>query len=122
MENGIIRNLVKAVMLFIGNCLPPMAEDPCPVSRSSADRASVKVTDSKGASLELKGTVRPGDREGVFLFNAVPEQKESLREWTQERIGQRVMVGITLEDGRTEDVGGRAHGGCDCADPRRPSG
>lgn len=104
MKNGVIRNLVKVAMLFIGNCLPLMAEEPCPESRSSADQASVKMTDSKGASLELKGTVRPGDQEGVFLFNAVPEQKEALREWTQERIGQRVVVGLTLEDGRTEDV------------------
>lgn len=104
MKNGIIRNLVKVAMLFIGNCLPLMAEEPCPVSRSSADQASVKLTDSKGSSLELKGTVHPGAQEGVFLFNAVPEQKESLREWTQERIGQRVVVGLTLEDGRTEDV------------------
>lgn len=104
MKNGIIRNLVKVAMLFIGNCLPLMSEEPCPESRSSADQASVKLTDSKGSSLELKGTVRPGDQEGVFLFNAVLEQKESLREWTQERIGQRVVVGLTLEDGRTEDV------------------
>lgn len=105
MKNGIIRNLIKAATLFIGNCVAPlMAEESPHESCAPAEHASVRMTDSKGAGLELRGTVRLGDQEGALHFAAVPEQKEALREWTQERIGQRVVVALTLEDGRTEDV------------------
>lgn len=105
MENGIIRNLVKAAMLFIGNCVAPlMAEESPHESCAPAEHASVRMTDSKGAGLELRGTVRLGDQEGALHFAAVLEQKEALREWTQARLGQRVVVALTLEDGRTEDV------------------
>lgn len=105
MENGIIRNLIKAATLFIGNCVAPlMAEESPHESCAPAEHASVRMTDSKGAGLELRGTVRLGDQEGALHFAAVPEQKEALREWTQARLGQRVVVALTLEDGRTEDV------------------
>ena len=105
MKNGIIRNLVKAATLFIGNCVAPlMAEESPHESCAPAEHASVRMTDSKGAGLELRGTVRLGDQEGALHFAAVPEQKEALREWTQARLGQRVVVALTLEDGRTEDV------------------
>ena len=105
MKNGIIRNLIKAATLFIGNCVAPlMAEESPHESCAPAEHASVRMTDSKGAGLELRGTVRLGDQEGALHFAAVPEQKEALREWTQARLGQRVVVALTLEDGRTEDV------------------
>ena len=92
-------------MLFIGNCVAPlMAEESPHESCAPAEHASVRMTDSKGAGLELRGTVRLGDQEGALHFAAVPEQKEALREWTQARLGQRVVVALTLEDGRTEDV------------------
>ena len=81
-----------------------MAEESPHESCAPAEHASVRMTDSKGAGLELRGTVRLGDQEGALHFAAVPEQKEALREWTQARLGQRVVVALTLEDGRTEDV------------------
>ena len=81
-----------------------MAEESPHESCAPAEHASVRMTDSKGAGLELRGTVRLGDQEGALHFAAVPEQKEALREWTQARLGQRVVVALTLEDGRTEDM------------------
>lgn len=66
--------------------------------------AGASLTDSRGASLELRGTVKFDARKGVAVFDANPEQKEVLREWTRARLGESVKVSFTLEDGPTEEV------------------
>lgn len=66
--------------------------------------AGASLTDSRGASLELRGTVKFDARKGVAVFDANPEQKEALRAWTRARLGESVKVSFTLEDGPTEEV------------------
>ena len=110
MKNKIVSCLVAAVALLSGSHANQLLADG--LSRDGLSReqwqlsrpACASLTDRWGESIVLRGTLRPGAQKGVVSFESDPEQKEELREWTRERLGQMVTVELILEDGRTDEV------------------
>lgn len=105
MKNKIVSCLVAAVALLSGSHVHQLLADGLSREQWQLSRpACASLTDRWGESIVLRGTLRPGAQKGVVSFESDPEQKEELREWTRERLGQMVTVELILEDGRTDEV------------------